>query len=129
MTCERPPDVILIEDNPDHAELFRLTVEGSSVVNLLDVFSDGETALRSLEAGTISRPSAILLDLNLPKMNGFEVLQALRAGDARDIPVIVLTTSSAECDRSEARERGIASYLVKPVDVEQLREALCACVE
>jgi two-component system, chemotaxis family, response regulator Rcp1 len=120
----RPIEILLVEDNPGDV---RLTIEGlreSKVRNNLHVAPDGVAALEFLRRdGTYAdapRPDLILLDLNLPKKDGREVLAEIKADPAlRTIPVVVLTTSSAEKDVLRTYELQAASYITKPVDLEQ----------
>ena len=97
-----PRDILLVEDNPDDVELTRIAFEEANAAHLLRVVSDGAEALDYLFArgkhadrDPANLPSLVLLDLNLPKLDGREVLQAIRANDAtRMLPVVVLTTSA-----------------------------------
>lgn len=119
--------ILLVEDNPDDVELTRLAFEEANVANDLVVVADGAEALDYLFArGTHARrdpaelPSIVLLDLNLPRLDGREVLQAIRANPAtRAVPVIVLTTSAEPLDVETSYALGVNSYIRKPVDFEQ----------
>jgi CheY-like chemotaxis protein len=120
-------DILLVEDNPDDVELTRLAFEEANVANRLVVVSDGAEALDYLFArgkhaqrNSAELPSIVLLDLNLPKVDGREVLQAIRAEQAtRALPVIVLTTSAEPFDIEASYALGVNSYIQKPVDFEQ----------
>ena len=120
-------DILLVEDNPDDVELTRLAFEEASVANRVVVAADGAEALdylfaRGPHAGRdpSELPSIVLLDLNLPKLDGRAVLQAIRANPAtRDLPVIVLTTSAEPFDVEASYALGVNSYIQKPVDFEQ----------
>lgn len=120
-------DILLVEDNPDDVELTRLAFEEANVANRVVVAHDGAEALdylfaRGKHAGRdpTQLPSIVLLDLNLPKLDGREVLQAIRAEPAtRDLPVIVLTTSAEPFDVEASYALGVNSYIQKPVDFEQ----------
>ena len=120
-------DILLVEDNPDDVELTRLAFEEANVANRVVVAADGAEALdylfaRGKHAGRdpTQLPSIVLLDLNLPKLDGREVLQAIRANpDTRDLPVIVLTTSAEPFDVEASYALGVNSYIQKPVDFEQ----------
>jgi two-component system response regulator len=120
-------EILLVEDNPDDVELTRLAFEEANVANHLVVANDGAEALDYLFArgrhaarNASELPSIVLLDLNLPKLDGREVLQAIRADPAtRDLPVIVLTTSTEPFDVESSYALGINSYIQKPVDFEQ----------
>jgi two-component system response regulator len=120
-------EILLVEDNPDDVELTRLAFEEANVANNLVVVRDGAEALDYLFArgryasrDATALPSIVLLDLNLPKLDGREVLQAIRADAAtRDLPVIVLTTSAEPFDVEASYALGVNSYIQKPVDFEQ----------
>lgn len=122
-----PINILLVEDEPAHAEIVRRNFETFRVANRLEHVSDGEEALDYLyrrgkfsDPLTSPRPGVILLDLRLPKMDGIEVLQIIKADpDLRRIPVVILTTSAAEADKIKAYDNYVNSYLVKPVDYEQ----------
>ena len=125
-------DILLVEDNPDDVELTRIAFEESNLANRLVVASDGAEALDYLFArGTYAGrdpddlPSIVLLDLNLPKLDGREVLQAIRANEkTRALPVVVLTTSTEPFDVDASYALGVNSYIQKPVDFEQFVSAV-----
>ena len=116
--------ILLIEDNPDDAELTRIAFAEAGIDSQLVVVGDGAEALdylfaRGAHAGrdAADLPSIVLLDLNLPKLDGREVLQALRANPAtRGLPVVVLTTSTEPFDVEASYALGVNSYIRKPVD-------------
>jgi len=120
-------EILLVEDNPDDVELTRIAFEEAKVGNLLHVVSDGAEALDYLFArgkhadrDPAALPSLVLLDLNLPKVDGREVLQAIRANPAtHKLPVVVLTTSAEPFDVDATYALGVNSYIRKPVDFEQ----------
>jgi CheY-like chemotaxis protein len=123
-TTGRPIDILLVEDNPGDV---RLTVEGlkeSKVRNNLHVARDGVEAMEFLRregqhTGAV-RPDLILLDLNLPRMDGREVLLEIKSdAQLKTIPVVVLTTSRAEHDVLRSYELQANCYITKPVDLEQ----------
>ena len=119
-----PFDILLVEDNQDHAELVMRSLEDHPLANNVRHLSDGEAALDYLfrrgdfvdgEGGP--RPHMILLDLRLPKIDGLDVLKEIRKSPAFDeIPIIVLTTSSADSDVHQAYHHHANSYLIKPND-------------
>ena len=119
--------ILLVEDNPDDAELARIAFEEANVANRLVVARDGVEALdylfaRGMHAGRDPHdlPSIVLLDLNLPKVDGREVLQAIRENEVtRALPVVVLTTSAEPLDVDTSYALGVNSYIQKPVDFEQ----------
>jgi two-component system, chemotaxis family, response regulator Rcp1 len=123
-TAGRPLEILLVEDNPGDV---RLTVEGlkeGKLRNNLHVARDGVEAMaflnRAGEYGGAVRPDLILLDLNLPRMDGREVLAAIKSdASLKMIPVVILTTSRAEQDVLRSYELQANCYITKPVDLEQ----------
>jgi len=126
------PIILLVEDNPDDAELTRIALDEAHVTNQLIIVRDGQEALDWLFcAGThVGRepclvPSLVLLDLKLPKISGLEVLQQLRSDDrTRRLPVVILTSSKEEQDVIRGYNLGANSYIQKPVDYSQFLEAI-----
>jgi two-component system, chemotaxis family, response regulator Rcp1 len=113
--------ILLVEDNPGDAELFRLAMAETRPDCELLVASDGERALALLSAGRL--PDLMVLDLNLPRLSGHEVLADLRATREprlRRLPVVVLTTSAAPADVQRSYDLFASSHLVKPQDVDRL---------
>ncbi len=114
--------VLLVEDDPDHAELVRRGLGGQRASVDITVIEDGETALAYLRRQSASGngerpPHLILLDLSLPRMDGFAVLREVKAApELRGIPCVVLSTSDDESDVCRAYELHASSYLVKPGD-------------
>jgi CheY-like chemotaxis protein len=120
-----PVDILLVEDDPGDVWFTRDTFEYYKVGNALHVVSDGEAALQYLRRqppyANVGRPGVILLDLDLPRMDGRAVLAELTADDdLRDIPVVVLTTSQAEADVVRTMRLGASAYITKPVDFDRL---------
>jgi CheY-like chemotaxis protein len=120
--CPAVPRILLVEDNPGDAQLVRLALAEKLPPARLSVAGDGEAALARLqEPGP--PPDLMLLDLNLPRLSGHEVLAAVRAGEdprVRRLPVVVLTSSRAEADVRRSYELGASSHVVKPDDVDEL---------
>jgi two-component system, chemotaxis family, response regulator Rcp1 len=111
--------ILLVEDNPADA---RLTVEAFGDSRDVDVCVDGETALEQLRDSSRRRPDLILLDLNLPGLDGREVLHEIKSDPTlATIPVCVLTTSRAENDVAEAYAKHTNAYIVKPFDLAEFR--------
>jgi two-component system, response regulator len=123
--------ILLVEDNPDDAELTLRAFRKSKVLNEIVVVSDGVEALDYLfgtgaHAGrdAKSKPEVVLLDLKLPKIGGLEVLRRIRAEEqTRRIPVVVLTSSNEERDVISSYDLGANSFVRKPVDFAQFVEA------
>jgi two-component system response regulator len=119
-------EILLVEDNPDDVELTRIAFTQAKIANKLGVARDGAEALDYLVARGANAdrdpthlPSIVLLDLNLPKVDGREVLQAIRANElTRSVPVVVLTTSVEPFDVEASYALGVNSYIQKPVDFE-----------
>jgi len=124
--------VMLIEDNIDHAELVMRTLEEHRIANTVRHFLDGQSALDYLfhqgefaEAEETPLPHVILLDLRLPRVDGIDVLKAIKENpDLKSIPVVVLTTSEAEKDVAKAYYNHANSYLVKPVGFEDFKKLM-----
>ena len=120
----KPVEILLVEDNPGDADLVREVLEDSKICNTLSVASDGEEAMAFLR-GTgkhvgAPRPDLILLDLNLPKKDGREVLVVIKADEAlKRIPVVILTTSQAEEDIIRSYNLHANCYVTKPLDLHQ----------
>lgn len=120
MTALDPIVILLVEDDPGDVVLVREAFEHHKVSNELRVAADGVYALEQLRDPELSLPDLILLDLNLPRKDGREVLAEVRA-DPRltAIPVVVLTTSDAEADILRSYELHANAYVTKPVDLRQ----------
>lgn len=116
----RPIEILLVEDNPADVRLTVEVFKQARMRNQLHVAEDGETALAMLRDPARPRPDLILLDLNLPGIDGREVLLELKTDPALlAIPVCILTTSRAERDILTAYQRHTNCYIVKPVDLGQ----------
>lgn len=120
----RPIEILLVEDNPAEVRLTREVLKEGRVRNSVSVVSDGVEALSFLRRGpgfeASPRPDLILLDLNLPRKDGREVLAELKDDpDLRRIPVVVLTTSIAEQDVLRSYSLHANCYITKPVDLDQ----------
>jgi CheY-like chemotaxis protein len=109
--------ILLVEDDKVDAMTIKRALRDIKVTNHLDIVGNGEEALEFLGNSEIDHPGIILLDLNMPKMNGIEFLKIAKSDESlRNIPVIVLTTSQEEQDRFDSFNLGVAGYMVKPVD-------------
>ena len=124
-TDMKPIDILLVEDNPGDVRLTREALkEGKVLINQLNVARDGVEALAFLrrqgEFSDAVRPDIILLDLNLPKKDGREVLAEIKNDpELRRIPVVILTTSKAEEDILKSYDMHANCYITKPVDLDQ----------
>ncbi len=123
--------ILLVEDNPDDETLVLRSLRKSNVTNEVIVARDGAEALDYIfgtgpraEHGLLN-PVVILLDIKLPKVNGFEVLERIRADDrTRRLPVVILTSSDEEHDVARSYELGVNSYVRKPVAFSKFSEAV-----
>lgn len=128
MTC-RPIEILVVEDSPGDARLVEEAFKEGKVYNRLHVVTDGVQAMQFLRRegayDSVPRPDLILLDLNLPKKDGREVLAEIKAdATLRRIPVVILTTSQAEEDILRTYDLHANSYITKPVDVDQFFRAI-----
>jgi CheY-like chemotaxis protein len=124
-------DILLVEDNPNDAELTMRTLRKGNLANHVSWVKDGAEALEFIfrngaYAGRPDQnPRLILLDLKLPKVDGIEVLKRLKADDrTRAIPVVMVTSSAEGRDIVESYKLGVNSYVVKPVEFEQFSETV-----
>ncbi|MEU4131306.1 response regulator [Streptomyces wuyuanensis] len=129
MNATKPIEVLLVEDDPGDELMTREAFEDNKIGNTLHVVRDGEQALDFLyRRGAhqdAPRPDLILLDLNLPKYDGRQVLERIKAdSDLTHIPVVVLTTSAAEEDILRSYQLHASAYVTKPVDLEQFIAAI-----
>jgi CheY-like chemotaxis protein len=125
---DRVLNILLVEDDEVDVMNVRRAFERNNVTNPLYVAGNGLEALAILRDGTVPRERRlILLDLNMPKMNGIEFLQALRADpDLASTPVVILTTSNDDQDKIDAYNLNVAGYLLKPVTFSNFCERMSA---
>lgn len=117
--------ILLVEDDTIDAMTVKRAFKDLKVTNPLAVTTNGEEALEYLRDTISPTPCVILLDLNMPKMNGVEFLKIAKADDTlKKIPVVVLTTSSEERDIVESFKFSVAGYIIKPVDYKKFVEAI-----
>jgi CheY-like chemotaxis protein len=117
-------EILLVEDNPSDVLLTQIAMKECKIANRLHVASDGEAALTFLrQQGSVPdrpRPDLVLLDLNLPRMDGRELLAEMKSDPSlRAIPVVVLTTSDAEIDVVRSYDLQANAFITKPLDMEQ----------
>ncbi|HAZ08192.1 MAG TPA: two-component system response regulator [Elusimicrobia bacterium] len=126
-------DILLVEDNAQDEELTLRVLRKHHVANDIQVARDGQEALDCLfgggsaprAEGAVLKPKLVILDLNLPKVDGKEVLRRIKSDpNTRDIPVVMLTSSREERDLVESYRLGVNSYVVKPVQFEDFSEAV-----
>jgi two-component system response regulator len=128
MAIAAPPiDILLVEDNPADVRLAQEAFKDARVANRLHVARDGVEALSMLRdaTGAVPRPDLILLDLNLPRKDGREVLQDIKQDEAlRHIPVVVLSTSQSEHDIARSYRLGANAFVTKPVDIDRFFQVI-----
>ena len=121
-------NVLLVEDNLDHALIATMALKKMSQISKIDHVVDGSQALKYLfnpQLSATSLPNLTILDLNMPSVDGFEVLKEIRNNKKlNELPIVVLTTSKHESDVKKALKLGIIEYFVKPLDVGRLSEIL-----
>lgn len=123
----RPVRILLVEDNEDDIVLAMNAFEEARLCNVIHVCRDGEEALAYLKQhpGQTSAPDLILLDINMPKMDGLQLLKLLKSDPLlRRIPVVMLTSSSREEDIVRSYDHGACSYVSKPVSFEEFRNVI-----
>jgi chemotaxis family two-component system response regulator Rcp1 len=123
MAANNPIKILLVEDNPGDVRLIKEVFKDAKIFNAMEVAYDGETAMEILRKGGSNdgfNPDLILLDLNLPKKDGREVLREIKNDEVlKCIPVVILTTSNAEDDLIETYKMNANCYITKPVDLDQ----------
>lgn len=132
MTSGNAVEILLVEDNPNDAELTLRALKKQNLANKVHVVIDGAEALDyifstgSYESRNLNnQPKLILLDLKLPKVDGLEVLDRIKSDErSKTIPVVVLTSSREEQDMVESYRLGVNSYIVKPVDFNKFIDAV-----
>lgn len=124
-----PMEILLVEDNEDDILLEQEALADAKLVNLMYVVRDGDEAIAYLRRQgkyhDAKVPGLILLDINMPKKNGFEVLNEIKADPAlMHIPVVMLTTSDSEADIVKSYAKGACSYITKPMDFDKFRDVI-----
>jgi len=126
---ERAIEILLVEDNPDHATLTRRVLENGSILNKVHWVKDGQEALDFVfQKGAYKdapRPGLILLDIKLPKINGLEVLKKIKEHEVfQAVPVVMLTTSDRGEEVQQSYIYGANSFIVKPVNFQEFNEKI-----
>jgi two-component system response regulator len=125
-------EILLIDDDPSDVELTIHVLRNNNLANAIHIAEDGKEALdfvfcrgRYEERSLADRPKVILLDLKLPKVNGLDVLKALKQDErTKSIPVVILTSSKEQKDLISGYQLGVSAYIQKPVDFAQFRETV-----
>jgi len=128
MSEANPVPILVVEDSPDDAEILEDAVEGARLANPVHFVEDGAEAMDYLEGngkfanrGEVPFPGLVILDINLPKLNGLQVLERIRDGEAtRDLPVVMLTVSNSDEDVLRSYELETVVYIQKPVTADNL---------
>lgn len=122
-STHHPFEILCVEDNPGDVRIMEMILEEIRIPHRLSVARDGAQALQRLLDSKAPRPDLVLLDLNLPKVNGFEFLERVRRDSALKIlPVVILSSSTARSDRERAAALGVKAYLQKPDDLDRQTE-------
>ena len=131
MTDLQQVEILLVEDNPEDAEMTMRALRKRNLANHLHWVKDGEEALEYLfctgrYAGRDMShpPRLVLLDIKMPKVDGIEVLRRVKGSDLRQVPVVVMTSSNEERDVLESYRLGVNSYIVKPVQFDDFLETV-----
>lgn len=121
----RNAEILLVEDNPNDAELAIRALKKNNLANNLVHLEDGQEALDYLFDDNNEMPKLILMDVKMPRVDGIEVLRKLKSDEKRKtIPVVMLTSSKEDKDIIDAYNLGVNAYIVKPVDFEQFVKAV-----
>ena len=124
----RPARILLVEDSVADAKLFAIALDEAGSTSDVMRAEDGDDALRKLTAivhGDIPRPDVVVLDINLPRVNGIDVLRRIKGDpELRTMPVVVFSTSRADVDIAAAYACGASSYVVKPVDLHRFMDVV-----
>jgi len=125
----QPIEILLVDDNDDDVVLLEESFRESRFLSLMQIVHDGEEALAYLrregEYRTAKTPGLVLLDINMPKLNGFDVLRMMKSDPLlRTIPVVMLTTSTRDEDIARSYDGGACSFVSKPVSFEKLKEVI-----
>ena len=124
----RPARILLVEDSVADAKLVQLALEESGSTSEVLRVEDGADAvvkLAAIAAGDIARPDLVVLDINLPRVSGIDVLRRIKADpDLRTLPVVIFSTSRSDVDVAAAYACGASSYVVKPVDLHRFMDVV-----
>lgn len=128
MDSKRP--ILLVEDDEIDVMTFARAMKELNVSNRIESAADGEQALEFLEGPTAVKPCLIILDLNMPRMNGLEFLKSIKSiKPLKRIPVIVLTTSGEVSDKMECFDLGAAGYMIKPMEYSKFKDLVKVIVD
>jgi two-component system, chemotaxis family, response regulator Rcp1 len=117
------PRILIVEDNPGDVELLRMAFNRAQLECDLTIIADGREALIYVRDPDAAVPDLAVLDLNVPKNDGLEILEAMRGADRyTPVPVIVLTSSSSPGDAARVQALGVTCHLIKPLELEQFMD-------
>jgi chemotaxis family two-component system response regulator Rcp1 len=130
----QPVEILLVDDNPGDVALTKVALRDAKIMNEVHVANDGAEALAYLKRQGMfrgaARPDLVLLDLKMPKVDGYQVLAEMKADpELRRIPVVVMSSSSAEKDLARAYDAQISAYLIKPSNFDEYFNAIRAVKE
>ncbi len=117
--------ILLIDDSPEDADLIRIALRGAKIDCDVNIVDDGANAMALVRGKTKKAdvPDLAILDLNLPKYDGFEILAAMRSNPAfSKVPVAVMSSSASERDKERAAEMGVAQFIIKPSELKEFLE-------
>lgn len=125
---QNPLQILLVEDDPDDVELLESALQSNGIPFQTTVITEGDKVLPYLQLCK-NFPTVIVLDLNLPKMHGKQVLaQIMELDNIKQIPVVIMTTSSAPSDKEFCYSTGAAEYIIKPVTMQEFNDAVLKIV-
>lgn len=129
MSAALPIEILLVEDSPSDIRLTQIALERSKIYNQLHIVTDGNAAVSFLKKEApyteVPRPDLVLLDLNLPALDGRDVLSFIKTTPSlRTIPVVILTTSSSDADILSSYDHHANCYITKPIDMEQFTKVV-----
>ena len=118
-------ELLLVEDDPGHATLIRRNLRRAGIANEITHFENGRLVLEHLDAAPADAPVLLLLDLNMPELDGYGTLERMRdAPHLRDLPVIVLTTTSEPMEVDRCYQLGCNAFVTKPIDYQEFTAAV-----
>lgn len=130
MTTSSPFEILLVEDDPGHAMLVKMNLQEAGISNLIHHVDDGQKALDYVlgaleDTGDYDKPVLILLDLNLPVLDGYQVLEELKARpDTKQIPIIIFTTTQDKDEIERCYQLGCNVFMNKPVEYDEFQNAI-----
>lgn len=121
--------ILLIEDDPEDVELFTQSLRDHDVDHSIELVTDGVKAVEHVKSSAASLPDLIVMDLNLPLLHGREVLIHIKKSPLRNIPLVVLTTSSSDLDKNHVMSNGANRFITKPSSLSEIRSMVADIME